>query len=119
LPINRELRRAVVARKNALLMFEDGDPGKPIVVGVLQSGAHGPSPDDPVPMGRVVAPAMVIEADMDGQRVTLTANEEIVLKCGKASITLRRNGRVIVQGTQVDSVAEGTNRVRGGQVKVN
>jgi hypothetical protein len=51
--------------------------------------------------------------------VKLTAKDEIVLECGEASITLRRNGRVIVKGTQVDSVSAGTNRIRGGQIRLN
>lgn len=64
-------------------------------------------------------PAMVIEADVDGKRVRLVAKDEIVLECGKASITLRRNGRVIVKGTHVETNSEGTNRIKGGQVRVN
>ena len=61
----------------------------------------------------------VIEADVDGRRVRLTARDEIVLQCGKASITLRRNGRVIVRGTYIETHSEGTNRIKGGQVQIN
>jgi hypothetical protein len=61
----------------------------------------------------------VIEADVDGRRVRLTAKDEIVLECGKASITLRRNGRVIVRGTYIETHSEGTNRIKGGQVQIN
>jgi hypothetical protein len=61
----------------------------------------------------------IIEADVDGRRVRLTAQDEIVLQCGKASITLRRNGRVIVRGTYIETHSEGTNRIKGGQVQIN
>ena len=61
----------------------------------------------------------VIEADVDGRRVRLTARDEIVLQCGKASITLRRNGRVIVRGTYIETHSDGTNRIKGGQVQIN
>jgi hypothetical protein len=64
-------------------------------------------------------PPVVIEADADGRRVRLMAKDEIVLECGKASITLRRNGRVVVRGTHVESNSEGTNRIKGLQVRVN
>lgn len=60
-----------------------------------------------------------LQADIDGQRVQLTAQKEIVLSCGKASITLRANGRVVIKGTQVESHSEGTNRIKGGQVRIN
>ena len=61
----------------------------------------------------------VIEADVDGTRVKVTAKDELVLECGKASITLRRNGRVIVRGTYIETQSEGTNRIKGGQVQIN
>jgi uncharacterized protein (DUF2345 family) len=66
-----------------------------------------------------VNPPLVIEADSDGRRVRLVAKDEIVLACGKASITLRRNGRVIVRGTHVETCSEGTNRIKGGHVRIN
>ena len=63
--------------------------------------------------------APVIEADVDGKRVRVTAQDEIVLECGSASITLRRNGRIIIRGTYVETRSEGTNRIKGGQVQIN
>jgi hypothetical protein len=64
-------------------------------------------------------PACVLEADVDGRRVKIVARDEIVLECGEASITLRRNGKVIVRGTYVETYSTGTNRVKGGQVRIN
>ena len=63
--------------------------------------------------------APVIEADVDGTRVRICARDEVVIQCGKASITLRRNGRVVIRGTYVETHSAGTNRIRGGQVRVN
>ncbi len=63
--------------------------------------------------------ALVFEADVDGARVRICARDEVVIACGQASITLRRNGRVIIRGTHVETRAAGTNRIRGGQVRVN
>ena len=62
---------------------------------------------------------VVIQADVDGTRVKITAKDEIVLECGLASVTLRRNGRVIIRGTYVETQSEGTNRIKGGQVQIN
>lgn len=61
----------------------------------------------------------IIEADIDGRRVRIVAKDEIVLECGNASITLRRNGRIVIKGTYVETCSEGTNRIKGGQVRIN
>ena len=81
--------------------------------------AAGVATPEPEPVAGAAEPMPVIEADVDGRRVRVTARDEIVLECGKASITLRRNGRVIVRGTYVETHSEGTNRIKGGQVQIN
>lgn len=63
--------------------------------------------------------ASIIEADVDGRRVRIIAKDEIVFECGQASVTLRRNGRIIIRGTYVETHSEGTNRIKGGQVRIN
>jgi hypothetical protein len=70
------------------------------------------------PKGAEEAP-QVIEADVDGRRVRVVAKDEIVLQCGDASITLRRNGRIVIKGTYIETCSEGTNRIKGGQVRIN
>jgi hypothetical protein len=70
----------------------------------------------------VSAPAKVnepLEAVVDGKRVLIDAKDEVVIRCGKASITLRRNGRVVIRGTFVETRAEGVNRIKGGSVQIN
>ena len=59
------------------------------------------------------------EAQVDGVRIRIQARDEVVIQCGKASIVMRRNGRVVIQGCHVETRAAGTNRIRGGQVRVN
>lgn len=65
------------------------------------------------------APLTGVQASVDGRRVELTAQDEVVLKCGDASITLRRNGRIVIRGAYVESHAKGTNRIKGGSVLIN
>jgi hypothetical protein len=65
------------------------------------------------------ADALVIDADADGRRVRVSAKDEIVFQCGEASITLKSDGRVIVRGTYVETHSTGTNRIKGGQVRIN
>lgn len=63
--------------------------------------------------------APVLEARVDGKRVVIEGKDEIVLVCGEASITLRRNGKIVLRGAYVESHSKGTNRIKGGSVKIN
>ena len=56
---------------------------------------------------------------VDGKRVVLEGQEEVVLKCGEASITLTRNGKVVIRGKYLLSRSSGVNRILGGSVQVN
>lgn len=94
----------------ALLIFEANDPRRPVVVGLLRGPATGRI--ETSLRGRSVA-------EVDGRRVLLEGTDEVVLRCGKASITLRRNGRVVIEGVQLESRASGPNKIRGGSVQIN
>jgi Domain of unknown function (DUF6484) len=110
-PATRARIEAAIANcQQTIVLFENGDRTKPIIVGFVETL----QPDPPAAEG-----LPIIEADVDGKRVRVTAQDEIVLQCGSASVTLRRNGRVIIRGTYVESRSDGTNRIKGGQVQIN
>ena len=46
---------------------------------------------------------------VDGRRVEITAEEEIVLRCGESSITLTRAGKIILRGAYLLSRSSGVN----------
>nr|WP_298112542.1 DUF6484 domain-containing protein [uncultured Pseudomonas sp.] len=99
-----ELSRDDIGAQVAL-MFEAGDPGRPLVIGRIQRGLETAEP--------------VSVARLDGERLELSAEHEIVLRCGKASITLTRAGKVIIQGAYLSSRSSGANRIKGGSVQIN
>ena len=108
------LEEAHVGRDVALL-FEQGDPRKPIVMGLMWIPADipaGSTNEDVVPKKHVTVSA-------DGERVTLAAEREIVLRCGEASITLTRAGKVLIRGKYLLSRSSGVNRIKGGSVQIN
>ncbi|MGH0034598.1 MAG: DUF6484 domain-containing protein [Myxococcota bacterium] len=98
-----------------LLVFEDGDPSRPIVLGLLR--------DRVCPEAR--RPEFELEAGdardvvVDGQRLVFDANQEIVLRCGKSTLILRRDGKVLVRGSNLVSRASETNRIKGGSISLN
>jgi hypothetical protein len=94
--------------RDVALMFEDGDPHRPIVVGRLRGAREG--------TGELPTP---VDVEADGERMIVTAKEQLVLRCGKASITLTRSGRVLISGAYVLSHSTGTNRIKGGSVQLN
>jgi hypothetical protein len=109
---------AVVARSTAALsgdhigrevalLFEDGNPTRPLVIGPIQR------PNESQHQGPQVT------AELDGERLVLNADREIVLRCGKASITLTRAGKVLIRGTYLLSRSSGVNRIKGGSVQLN
>lgn len=109
---------AITVGQEVVLTFENGDPTLPLILGCIERPARAAAPvaSDTVASGGEL---QVIEADVDGKRVHIVAQDEIVLQCGNASITLRRNGRIVIRGTYVESYSEGTNRIKGGQVRIN
>jgi len=92
-----------------VLAFEQGDPARPVVLGVVQGSAGWPLPDPPAQ----------VQVDADGQRLVVQAREQLVLRCGKASITLTKAGKVLIEGTYLLSRSSGVNRLKGGSVQLN
>ena len=96
--------------REVALAFEHGDPARPVVLGLIHRPEEAPAPAHLPPQASVT---------VDGDRLTLSAEREIVLRCGGASITLTRAGKVLVRGAYLLSRATGVNRIRGGSVQIN
>jgi len=101
--------------REVVIAFESGDIGTPIVLGVLWRS------DDRASAEPRVSPKVrpIIQATLDEEQLVLTAQNEIVLQCGKASLTLTRAGKVLIRGTYLLSRSSGVNRIKGGSVQLN
>lgn len=95
--------------QQVVLMFEGNDPEKPIIMGVLQGKEGWPIDHQP----------NQVEVDADSQRMIVSAKEQLVLRCGEASITLTKAGKVLIKGSYVLSRSSGVNRIKGGSVQLN
>ncbi|NND92028.1 MAG: hypothetical protein HKN42_14300 [Granulosicoccus sp.] len=136
LPIAARVTTAISADaigSEVALLFENGDITRPIIMGVIQAApeAH----HTPAPVTQVSPPATAREAVevwspddepedatellIDGKRIDLQAREQIVLRCGKSSITMTSAGKVIIRGAYVSTRSSGANRIKGGSVQIN
>jgi Domain of unknown function (DUF6484) len=95
--------------QQVILMFEDGDRSRPIIMGVLRIGPNWPLHEQP---GQV-------EVVADGERLIISAKEQLILECGRASITLTRAGKVIIHGSYISSRSSGLMRIKGGSIQLN
>jgi Domain of unknown function (DUF6484) len=95
--------------QSVVLMFEHGDPTRPIVMGMLRGATCWPLADKPAQ----------VDVDADGQRLVVSAKEQLVLRCGQASITLTKAGKVLIEGSFLLSRSTGVNRIKGGSVQLN
>lgn len=96
---------SVKAGEEVVLVFEDGDPARPIIVGLIQTAQNS-----------LDAPR---EVKLDQETLVLSAKKEVVIQCGKASITLTSAGKLLIQGEYVVSRSSGVNKIRGGSVQIN
>jgi hypothetical protein len=95
--------------REVILVFEDNDVRRPVVIGLVQGAASESGITAPVPP----------EAVIDGKTIVLSAETEIILRCGASSITLTRAGKILIRGTYVSSHSSGVNRIKGGSVQIN
>lgn len=96
---------AMLDGQPVLLLLENGDPALPVIVGLVTDTLPGLGAD--------------ASFEVDGNRLSFEGREEVELRCGQASITLRADGQVIVKGTRLMSRASETNKIRGATVLIN
>ena len=91
-------------------VFDQGDLRRPIVIGVPCQSGHAAA-------ARAAEPQVTVVAD--NERLVLSAEREVTLRCGQASITLTRAGKVVISGTYVVSRSSGYNKIKGAAVDIN
>lgn len=85
------------------LGFENADPRRPIILGFMIAPQ----------------PAAQLDAHVDGERVVVSAEQEIELRCGEAAIILTADGQIQLRGNYITSYATAAQRILGGSVNLN
>lgn len=109
------LESAMIGRQVVVVRLE-GPSQPPVIMGVIRAPCYRPAglfsrPRTGQQVQRIV--------EIDGDRVVFTAQTEIVLRCGPASITLTKAGKVLIRGAYLLSRSSGANMIKGGSVELN
>ena len=97
------------------LIFENSDPRVPIIAGFVHETLY--SNNDEVSFS--LHPSDPKELIVDKKRILFNAYEEVVIRCGKCSINMQKNGKVVMKGVQITTRASQANKIRGATVKIN
>ena len=98
------------AGRKVILGFENGNPEHPILFGFLENA------DARKPVELVPEPDTATEIP---ESLHLKSEQELILECGKAKISLRADGRIVILGGYVVSRSTGVNKIKGGSVQIN
>ena len=104
------LRDALANGCDVAVMPAGARASRPVIIGVVADRIASPA---------TAATAEGIDARVDGRHIELTGKEQVTLRCGKASITLTKAGKVLLRGAYVLSRSSGVNRIKGGSVQIN
>lgn len=100
---------------DVLLSFDDKNDDRPIILGLIQDRCKKEADLTELDLHR----NQVDTYYLDKERVEIEAKKEIVMRCGDCSVTLRKDGKIIIKGVHVISRAKGANKMRGAAVTIN
>ncbi len=90
-----------------VLVFEGGDPARPIIVGWPDLDTEPTASQSPR------------HVQVDGRTVVVEAAQRLELRCGKASIVLTEDGKILLKGENLLNEARRLNKIRGAAVRIN
>lgn len=100
--------------REVVVQFENGDLSRPIIMGILRNAGV---PEQGA--GANSDPAAKRFIEVDGERLLLAGDREIVLQCGDARITLTKAGKIIIHGNYVLTRSRGACKLKGATVDIN
>ncbi|MCP4494621.1 MAG: hypothetical protein GY820_46070 [Gammaproteobacteria bacterium] len=117
--------------RQVALLFTRGELSNPLIIGLIHSplmemidgfdfsATESGQTETPDAVSAEKINDLPANASVDGKRVVFEGSEEVVLKCGEASITLTKAGKIMIRGKYILNRSSGVNRILGGSVQVN
>ncbi|MCR6653183.1 MAG: DUF6484 domain-containing protein [Cellvibrionaceae bacterium] len=113
--------------RQVALLFASGNLRKPVIMGfihnpldaLLENFSDANSENITSGSNSVEEGTFRDIVTVDGRKVVIEGEEEVVLRCGESSITLTKAGKIVIRGKYLLSRASGVNRILGGSVQVN
>lgn len=109
LPDDTLVQAANLGRRALVIRTGETTP-RPVLIGLVRERVSSAA------MDREGTP---LQATVDGEKVRLTAETQIELKCGKSRITLHKDGRIEVSGTYLLNRSRGPLKLKGATVEIN
>ncbi|MBT8339112.1 MAG: hypothetical protein HKP58_03125 [Desulfatitalea sp.] len=113
----REVLKKESIGRQVLLLFENGLKQHPIIVGLLENLIEDIVSLEIAPEAQDAKKP--VDLQVDNERIVLDAKKEIVLKCGKGSITIKKDGKIVILGTNLISRSRGPHKIKGASVSIN
>ncbi len=101
------------------LAFDLGDRAAPLILGCVSDRLPAAAPSPLAAAQRNRGTRAPQQLEVDGETVHVHAERSLSLSCGRASIVLREDGKVIIKGGEIVSRASGTHKIKGGLVNIN
>ena len=116
--------------RQVALLFAEGNLSQPVIMGLIHNAldvmlenfevvVEEENKEETSSSNDNVKTSVMEDVLLDGKRIVLEGKEEVVLKCGEASITLTKAGKILIRGKYLLNRSTGVNRIMGGSVQVN
>jgi phage baseplate assembly protein gpV len=110
-----------------VLMIMDSNHVQGYIIGVINSFKENKKKEVqekdtlnyPDEMVELDMPKKLDKVCVNGKRIFIEADEELHLQCGKSSILINRQGKIVIRGTNLISRSSGPNKIKGASVNIN
>ena len=116
-----QLSESDIGRQVAIL-FAQGNQDKPLIIGKLFNPKIDKRTNQKIDLVTTTAEkptANHIEISSDDQQTEIIAKNKIKLTCGRSSITLTQEGKVLIEGEYILTQSTGPNKIKGASIQLN
>lgn len=92
-----------------VIQFIKNNPSQPVIMGLVNSTQES-----------VLSNLSgIVKISEDDERITLNLQKDVMIRCGKSQLYLRKDGVIQMKGDYIDLQAKATQTIKGGSVRIN